>query len=168
MTCLSWRFNIIALVICALLHAVIASFTYSSWVIPDITFACFCLLVIHSPKQWLLLVCAAAMLMMGWSIRFSGVIFFNTLIAGWIIYVLSKRLDLSDIRGQCMLVICLMLGTSALMLWVEQKVSGVLFGFAILRAMSTGLSLLILRFVLRGGIRRMDGFSARIIKRLRW
>jgi hypothetical protein len=132
---------------CLVAHALIALVVPSSWWVPDLTLVGLVLTVGKAPSQWCLLSGMAGLFTVAWAVRSSGPILVGYLLLGWIVHVLARHWDATDLRVQC-----LMSGIASLVmtfgaLWLSGLWSLPLLGLASAHVAMTGLSVpLVWRF----------------------
>jgi hypothetical protein len=136
------------LLICLLMHAVLASVFPSPWWVPNLTVIGIVLAVGHAPKRWILFSAIAGLVTMAWAVRFPWLVMGAFLALGFSVKTLANHWDATDIRVQALVLSVAMTTMVGCLLWFEGIGSIPLLGLAAVHIAATYLSLPIIRWVL--------------------
>ena len=142
---------------CLIAHALLTSAFSPSWWVPDLTLVGLVLAVARTPSRWFLLSVVAGVFTMAWAIRFPKQVFLFYVVLGWVVHVLGRQWDATDLRVQVSMVglagALLSLGA----LWLDELSSLSLLGLSMARVAMTVLAVPCVRHLLerRVGLRRL-------------
>ena len=145
------------LAVCLIAHALLTSTFSSSWWVPDLTLVGLVLAVARTPSRWFLLSVVAGVFTMAWAIRFPNQVFLFYVALGWVVQLLGRQWDATDLRVQVGMVglagALLSLGA----LWLDELSSLPLLGLSMAHVATTVLAVPCVRHLLerRVGLRRL-------------
>ena len=104
---------------CWLAQQILVGLVPSPWWVPDLTLVGALHSVIRSPARWLSYSMTGGLLVMAWAVRIPVALCLTYLTMGWVVCLLCRRWDVTDLRVQVLLIgaASLLLSTEAL--WLE-------------------------------------------------
>ncbi|MBI2104240.1 MAG: hypothetical protein HYT90_01490 [Candidatus Omnitrophica bacterium] len=133
------------LLVCLIVHAVMAQVIPWPWWVPDLTLLGLVVAVARSPGRWLLLSGIAGLWTVLWAVRFQAPLLAGYLAVGAAVQVLGRRWDAADAKVQAILLggaaACLTFGS----LWLHNLWSVPLVGLAVIHVGMTCAALPLVR-----------------------
>ncbi len=86
--------------ICVAAHVVLVQIVGSPWWVPNLTLVGLVLSVAAFPSRWFWLSAIAGWVMMLWTIRYSGLVMATFLVVGWVVRVLARHWDVTNVHVQ--------------------------------------------------------------------
>ena len=121
-------------------HALIARAVPSPWWVPDLTLVGLILAVARAPSRWLLLSAVAGLFTMAWAVRFPKQMFLSYVALGWVVQMLGRAWDATDLRVQLGMVGLASALLSLGGLWLDELWSFPLLGLSMVRVAMTVLA----------------------------
>jgi len=135
---------------CAFAHVLVAYASSLPWWVPDLTLIGLIMIVTQVPSQWLLLSALAGMWMNLWAVRFPGQILLGYVGVGWLVQILSRSWDTTDLRIQCVCVFVSSFLLTLWMVWLDHLWTLAVLGWSVVRIVVTVLAVpLVRRMVVR-------------------